>query len=150
MIIVNEKFKLQPVVDIRYHNELLSDIIDSLEEYISENIRKTIVKGSPKNVFYISGMANKHHSKLDNYFKKNVLQKHKLSSKLISGEFAGYPSKHYWLNIDGMIVDLTISQFKDKRINTYNKLRTLLDSHCFICDNPSNIIYRLYKPDATR
>lgn len=150
MIIIDKKFVLAPLVDlVKYYNFEI-ELVEALEAYISENTRKTIVSGEKKDVFFISGMSNKHHRELNLYLNHKVLDRYKAEGRLISGEFANFPMKHYWININGLIIDLTIKQFKDKKIDTYNKFRELLDTDCFISDNPNNIIYRLYKPDATR
>ena len=148
MLIVKENLKINPFIDIINHEYLIDDLLDGIYEYVSDNLHKAVIKGQLEKVFYIGGMANHHHKGLANYLNSKILERHKLTSQISQGEFAGYPTEHTWLKINNMIVDLTISQFKDKQIDTYNKFRELLDSHCFICDNPSNIIYRLYKQDA--
>ena len=148
MLIIEKQLLTKPFVDVINHEHLLEDLLDGVSEFISDNLSRAVIKGEQKKVFYVSGMARKHHSRLADYLNSRVLDKHKLESELAQGEFASFPTRHTWLKINDLIIDLTISQFKDKRIDTYAKIRQLLDSHCFMCDNPSNIIYRLYKQDA--
>lgn len=150
MLIIEKQLLTKPFVDVIQHEYLLDDLLDGVSEYISDNLSRAIIKGEQKKVFYVSGMARKHHLGLANYLNSKVLDKHKIVSEVARGEFAGFPTRHTWLKINDLIIDLTISQFKDKRIDTYAKIRQLLDSQCFMCDNPSNIIYRLYKQDAKR
>ena len=148
MLIIENKLLTKPFVDVIKHEYLLDDLLDGVSEYISDNLSRAVIGGEQKKVFYVSGMARKHHNGLANYLNSRILHKHKLISEIAKGEFAGFPTSHTWLKINDLIIDLTISQFKDKRLDTYAKVRQLLDSYCFMCDNPSNIIYRLYKQNA--
>lgn len=148
MLIIEKQLLTKPFVDVIKHEHLLEDLLDGISEYVSDNLSRAVVGGKQEKVFYISGMARKHHMALANYLNSRILHKHKIESEIAQGEFANFPTRHTWLRINDLIIDLTISQFKDKRIDTYDKIRQLLDSHCFLCDNPSNIIYRLYKQDA--
>ena len=137
IILKNKQIDFQPIIDLREHNDLESDIKDLVENYVMEHTQKTIIDKKPKTVFYISGLAKKHHTDLAVHVNRRIkLPKH-YEAKLKVGLF-NKKMDHYWLQIGpNLVIDLAINQFLNSVENS-NKM------HYFISNNPLNKIYNLY------
>lgn len=145
IILKNNQLNFTPLIDVVNHNEIISDLSEQIVEYILENTHRAIVDGEPQCVFYASGMAEHHHSRLAHYLNKHVFRD-LLQAKTVKGSFADYPTSHHWIMADDLLIDLAISQFRDKEIFLHDEsLKEKLDCHCFICDNVENPIYQLYQ-----
>lgn len=145
IIIKNNELDLRSIVDVINYKHLVTDLQEAIIEYIIGNQQRTIIDGEPANVFHVSGFANQHHEKLSDYLNCNLLKYEPLQAELVGGHFAHYPGRHYWLQIEDLIVDITIGQFADKEIELLDQIRDQIqDQHCFISDNPRNYLYNLY------
>ena len=144
LIITNEK--LGPaLVDVKNRTDIRDLLLESINEYIFEQAKKTIVRSIPQTVFHVSGLSEYHHQRLRDYLNHLILQDHSDKANLKTGTFAGFPTNHYWLSIGDLILDVTIKQFADKPINLHENIKQDLDKYCFLSDNTDNYIYKLYQ-----
>ena len=145
MILIKEnQITHEPIVDVIQNLEILSDLKQAIEEYIIDNQQKTIIAGEPCSVFHVSGLAELHHQKLAKYLNRIIFINQQETAMVHKGMFGNYPLSHHWIQVDDLIIDVTIKQFSNKSINLNETLRTLLDHSCFICDNAKNPFYQLY------
>ncbi|MFH0779531.1 MAG: hypothetical protein V1928_01605 [Parcubacteria group bacterium] len=144
IILKNNQLNFTPLIDVVNHGEIISDLSDRIVEYILENAHQAIVSSEPELVFYVSGLAEHHHSRLTHYLNKHIFRDYS-QAKTVKGSFADYPASHYWIMAGDLLIDLAISQFRDKEIFLHDdSLKEKLDCHCFICDNAKNPIYKMY------
>ncbi|HMB25842.1 MAG TPA: hypothetical protein VKP03_00320 [Patescibacteria group bacterium] len=148
MIIVGDyQIKSEPLIDLTQKNQRLESIINAVEEYVMENRQKAIIKGKPLEVFHVSGLASQHAPRLTHYLNHKILKNYSDQAQVEQGSFANYPGRHYWIEINDLIIDLGFKQFADKRINVLNSLRPFLQYYCFISNNSQNPFYRMYRKD---
>ena len=143
--ILNNQIQCEPLVDVINNYAFLDDLKEAIDEYMFDNKQRTIINGEPIDVFYVSGLAEHHHDALADYLNSTVLKPTNNRTELSEGCFADFPVQHYWLKLGDIIIDITIKQFSDKHIDLSDKLKQLLDHQYFICDNPANLFYQLYK-----
>jgi hypothetical protein len=143
--IQNNQIEQQPLIDVINQYDFLDDLHLAINEYIIDNKQRTIIYGEPLEVFYVSGLAEHHHEALADYLNSTILKPTNQHAELTEGYFADFPNPHFWVNIDNLIIDIAIKQFADKSIDLFDSLKQLLDHQCFICDNPTNHFYQLYK-----
>ncbi len=144
IIIERNKIQHQPMIDVINDYHFLNDLSAAIDEYMLANQQKTFVDGKPMQVFYVSGMAERHHERLVDYLNSRILREAPEKAILTKGHFAKFPTTHYWLQIDDLIVDITIKQFCDKSLDIYDSLKQLLDYQYLVSDNPQNSIYNMY------
>jgi len=144
LFIINNQISTQPIVDIINDEVRVDDLCAAIEDYIISHKQKTFINGEPAEVLPVSGLAEAHHRNLAEHLNAAVFND---SDKAVvkEGIFADYPLKHFWIQSSDLIIDIAIKQFADKHIDAPKTLRELCDCQCFVCDNPENAIYRLYK-----
>lgn len=145
LIIRDNQFIHEPLVDIISHGHLLHDLEDAVNEYIASHKQRAIIAGKSEDVFYVSGMAEHHHSGLADYLNATIFKNSDVEARLRQGHFADYPMIHTWIEVGDIIIDVTVKQFSDKNITLLSTLKQLLDHRYFICDNPQNCFYSLYR-----
>ena len=141
----NNHIEQKSLIDVINKYGFLGALQEAIDEYIIDNKQRTIIDGEPKEVFYISGLAKQHHEALADYLNATVLKTINQHTELAEGYFADFPAQHYWLKLNDLIIDLALRQFYDKDIVLSDNLKQLLDHKYFICDNPDNHFYQLYK-----
>ncbi len=144
IIIKNNELNLQTLVDVINYKHLVEDLTEVITEYIINNQQRTVINGDEQNVFHISGLSNYHHDRLGTYLNRHLLKEKDAQAQLTAGQFAQYPGRHHWLQLDDLIIDIAISQFAQQEMDLLPPDNPLLGRHCFICDNPKNFFYNLY------
>ena len=145
LIIRDNQITHDPLTDIINGEHLLHDLETAINEYIIGNKQRVVINGKNEDAFYVSGMAMHHHARLANYLNSTVLKNFNVEAETRQGHFADYPSIHTWISVGDIIIDVTIKQFTDKNIALLDTLKQLLDHRYFICDNPKNCFYALYR-----
>jgi hypothetical protein len=144
IIIKNNEINLLTMIDVINYRHLVEDLKEAIVEYIISNQQRAILNGAQQNVFHVSGLSQYHHDRLGEYLNRHLLKGNNLQASPTAGQFAQYPVRHNWLQLDDMIIDIAVSQFAEKEINLLPRNNELTKQHCFICDNPQNFFYNLY------
>jgi len=144
IIIKNNDLDLKTLVDVINYQSLVEELTETLKEYIVSHQQRVVINGSVANVFHISGLSSYHHENFADYLNRTILKNTRQQAHLTPGHFAHYPSRHHWLQIDDLILDLAISQFKNKPLPLLDTIPEARQTHCFISDNPRNYLYNLY------
>ncbi|OGF35081.1 hypothetical protein A2482_05325 [Candidatus Falkowbacteria bacterium RIFOXYC2_FULL_48_21] len=145
LFIINNQISSSPVIDLVNENVSADDLRAAIEDYIISHKQKTFINGEPAEVLLVSGLAEAHHQNLAEHLNTAIFRRNDDKAVVKEGTFANYPMKHCWIQSGDLIIDLAIKQFADKQLDAPEILRSLCDCQCFICDNPDNAIYRLYK-----
>ena len=145
LFIVNNQVSSLPIIDLVNEKVSTDDLRAAIEDYIISHKQKTFINGEPAEVLPVSGLAESHHRQLVEHLNTAIFHNSNDKAVIKEGTFANYPMKHFWIQSGDMIIDLAIRQFADKQLDAPEILRSLCDCQCFICDNPDNAIYRLYK-----
>ncbi len=141
----NNQLLHDPILDLRSAEITLADLRTIIEDYIYDNRQKIIYRGHPLDVFYISGLAQYHHARLADYLNQTLCKYQQFKALLQQGTFAKYPTSHYWVEINDLIIDLTIKQFNNKLIDLPKPYFDFLNCSYFASDNKINPFYLLYQ-----
>lgn len=138
MIIFNTtQPKFNSIIDLADKQELKDELQELIESYIVENTQRAVINNKVQNVFYISGLAKKHHLNLANQINKSIKLPTYYQATLVKG-MLGHKFEHFWLKLGGnLIVDLCLYQFL-KQLNPQHEI------HYIICNNPLNKLFDLY------
>jgi len=144
LFIINNQISATPIIDLLNAEIPTDELLAAIEDYIISHKQKTFINGEPAEILPVSGLAEAHHNNLAEHLNAAIF---KGDDKVMvkEGMFANYPMKHCWIQSGDLIIDLAIKQFADKHIDAPPILRDLCDCQCFVCDNPENALYRLYK-----
>lgn len=144
LFIINNQVSSSPIIDLVDEEISAADLRAAIEDYIISHRQKTFINGEPAEVLPVSGLAETHHQNLADHLNA-ALFSGRNKAVVREGTFANYPMKHFWVQAGDLIIDIAIKQFADKQLETPSVLRQFFDCQCFICNNPENAIYRLYK-----
>jgi len=146
MLILDKTFQFAPLIDISSTSFDADKASDCIYEYILSKARKTILNNSPVKVLHLSGLANYHHNELIQYLKSNSDLTQPQNFVLQIGEFGDTNIKHCWIQIDDIIIDLTLKQFENCPRCAPSFLCNFFNVPCYISNNRQSLIYQLYKP----
>jgi len=140
MIILNTQFSFNPLIIVNNNQKLVTKILPTLEKFIHLFPQKSMHNGELLQTFPVSGLAKQQHTLLQNF----LFDQHLLGSYVIKGHFANPTQTHFWLRINDLLIDLNFGQFKNKNLEISPLLNEYFERQIFVCDQPQNLIYRLY------
>lgn len=138
---------LNPFMDVVDHEELVPQLLELIEEYMLANKVRTIADEIDQDVFFISGLSEAHHRDLAGYFNDFALHKQAFNAEFVSGSLGEFPRTRHWIDIDGLIIDIAFSNLKNEQEELPEYFDNFRECNCFICDNPKNLVYGLYKAE---